>query len=49
MGFVLGFLETVDGCCNKGLSHRGGDEKSTISHAFYGNFEDWMKGFIIKN
>lgn len=48
MGFVLGFLETVDGCCNKGLLHRGGDEKWSISHAFYVNFENWIKVSLLK-
>ena len=46
--FVLGFLEMVDGCCNKGLLCCGGDEKSTISHAFYVNFEDWIKVSLLK-
>lgn len=25
-----------------------GDEKSTISHAFYVNFEDWIKVSLLK-
>lgn len=42
-------LETVDGCCNKGLLHRGGNDKITLYHSFCVNFEDWIKGFIIKS
>ena len=46
---LLDVLETIDGYCKKGLLHSGGNDEVRIYHFFYVNFEDWLKGFIIKN
>lgn len=49
MWLSIGFLEAVDECCNTGLLHSSGNDKITIYHSLYVDFEDWIKDFIIKN